>query len=764
LPWPHNPQKAFVVIGTTLSHYRIVAPLGAGGMGEVYRAEDTRLHREVAIKVLPPTTADDQTALARLEREARAVAALSHPNIVAVFELGKDRGVTFVVTELLVGDTLRATLKREPVLLSSRAEDIAGHIAAGLAASHAAGIVHRDLKPENIILLQDGGLKILDFGLAAVIGTGPIAVPVSDTAPTVSALTRPGSVLGTVAYMAPEQLRGEVCGPAADVFAFGVVLHEMLTGLHPFQRGSYAETASSVLRDEPPRLPATVPSTLAQLVIACLAKDAAARPATAGEIVRLLSGESKSPPAASGSEASVESLAVLPFANIGSDPDTEYLSDGIADTLIDALCVLPGLRVMAASTVSRYRGRDFDPQVFGNELGVRAVLTGSLRQRGEELLIGVELVDTGDGRRLWGARYRRPLADLLSIELEIAREITTSLSMRLSGEDQARLMRGHTASPEAHEAYLQGRYVWNRWKTPEGMQTAIGFFSRALELDPLYARAYAGLADSYSVLGNVKHLAPEEAFPKAKAAAERGRSIDPGLAELHTSLGFIHRFWEWDWTAAEAAFQKAIETSPSYATAHRWYALLLSGLGRHDEAIARATKARELDPNSVVLRTSVGDTYFYARRYEESMTCYREAIAMDEGSLAGHTDLARSLELAGRWDEAVAEYKRGAAIASEGPPEPSSGLAHVFAGMGRRDEALDIVRQLLAMRERKYISPYGIASIHACLGEIDESLTWLERAYSEHDQTLVWLKVHPRLEPLRGHPRFQALLGRLNLA
>jgi tetratricopeptide (TPR) repeat protein len=394
---------------------------------------------------------------------------------------------------------------------------------------------------------------------------------------------------------------------------------------------------------------------------------------------------------------------------------------------------------------------------------VRAVLVGRLQLRSENIIIRTELVDAADGSRIWGRRIRRPIGDLLEVEDEICREISTNLRFRLSPEEENRLARRATAHPEAYEAYLKGRFVWNRWKTPDAMRTALGFFERALELDSLYALAYAGIADSYSILGNLKALPPGEAYPRAKTAALQGLAIDDELAELHSSLGFIQRFWEWSWDDSRRSFERAIELNPGYASAHRFFAHLLTGLGEHDAAIERAKYALELDPLSPILHTAVGDAHFYARRYDEAMTYYRRCIEIDEGFLAGHTDLARALELAGRYEDALAEFRVAETLAPKGPPEPSSGRAHVYAQMGRHEEARRILGELIARSSTQYVSPYGIASIYACMGEVETALEWLERAYEEHDQTLVWIKVHPRLDPLRGQPRYQAILDKMGL-
>ncbi len=745
------------MIGKTLSHYRILEKLGAGGMGEVYLAEDTRLGRRVAIKVLPEAVSDDPRRLARFEQEARAVAALSHPNTLAIHDFGSDQGVAFAVTEYLEGETLREELVRRGALTWENAAERGRQIASGLVAAHEKRIVHRDLKPENVLVTTAGQVKILDFGLAQTQPSSP-----EETA---AGFTDAGVVLGTIPYMSPEQVRAETVDSRSDLFSLGVILYEMLTGRNPFRHASAAETSGAILRDDPPSLEerASIPDELRRIVEDCLVKDSAKRIRSAHDVaVRLETClQHREAQARAPRHTFVDSLAVLPFLNESGDSEVDYLSDGLTDTLIDSLSDIPRIRVMARSAVFRFR--DADPIQVGMQLGVRAVLTGRLTPQRDHLVVRAELVDTSNGTRLWGGRFDCSREDLLPVEGEICQRIVENLRFKLDGEEQGRIARRRTDNPEAHQAYLKGRFVWNRWKTPEGMKTAIGFFERALELDPLYARAFAGLADSWSVLGNVKALPPGEAYPAAKTAAQQGLAIDDGLAELHTSLAFIHRHWDWDWAAAEREYQRAIELNPGYATAHRWYSHLLAGLGRHAESIAESERAVELEPLTLIIRGALGDSLFYARRYDEAIALYRETLEMDPQFLAGHTDLARALELAGRYEEAIAEFRSAEALAPKGPPEPSSGLAHVYAQMGRHDEARTILDQLKEMRKRRYVSAYGIASIHACLRETDAAIEWLETAYAEHDQTLVWVKVHPRLDSLRADPRYQDLLRRMRL-
>jgi len=753
--------------GTRLGPYEILAPLGAGGMGEVYRAHDGRLDREIAIKVLPPEFAREPERMRRFEAEARTASRLNHPNVVTIHDIGVEDGIAFIAMELVAGESLRERLARG-AMAPREAVSAAAQIAEALASAHGAGIVHRDLKPENVMIASEGLVKVLDFGLARA---EPVRSAATSSEDTQEFLSGEGAVIGTIGYMAPEQARGEKVDGRSDIFAFGAILYEMLSGRRAFRGATSLAVLAAILAADAPdlsALPENTPPSLATIVRRCLEKDMERRPSSAHDLALQLrdlpaggsspSGTARS--ASRGRRKSIDSVAVLPFADAGPGSDSDYLADGLTESIIHVLSELPKLQVMALSTVIRYRGKD--PLEAGQALGVRAVLAGRLTKHGDAVRVQAELVDSATGFRIWGDVYDRRMDDLLSVQDEIAREIGERLRFKLSGAERRRAARAPTRDPEAYQAYLKGRFLWNKWTT-EGMKSAIAFYERAIEIDPGYALAWVGIADSYAVMGGIKAVAPADAFPRAKAAALRALELDPRLADAHASLGFVRRLFDWDWPAAEASFREAMRLNPSYATGHRWYGQFLSGLGRYAEAIAEVTRALELDPLSVIIHTAVGDVYFYGRRYHDAIVYYRKAIEMDPAFIVGHTDLARALEFSGNVAEAIAEYEAAIRLAGRPDADPSIGLANAYAVAGRRDEAHAVLAEVERWRSERYVSSWGLASIYARLGEENAALDWLERAHAEHDSTLVWLKVHPRFDALHAHPRFVSLLRLMHL-
>jgi eukaryotic-like serine/threonine-protein kinase len=755
--------------GSTIGPYEVVSLVGEGGMGEVYRARDSRLGRDIAIKVLSKDSSHDHSAIARFEREARAIAALSHPNIIAIHDFGKHEGTFFVVTELLEGRTLREAMKSSN-LSWRRAVEIGAEVSEGLAAAHAKSIVHRDLKPENIFLTHEGRVKILDFGLAQ---TDPLLMnrEEAEIETTKWFQTDPGTVIGTLGYMSPEQLRGEAVDPSADIFSLGCILFEMVTAQRPFHRESGAATIAAILKDDIPResLSRSVPPEFQRIIENCVEKNPAARFQSARDLSLTLRAIGSSSSVIKGDlierivrtrtpKKSIDSIAVLPFANATNDPGTEYLSDGLTEGIIHKLSQLPKLKVMARSTVFRYKNRDADPQAVGRELRVRAVLSGRLQQIGNRLAISVELVDTTDGAQLWGEQYTREIADLMKLQEEMSREIADKLRIRLTGAEKKKLKKKTTENSEAYQLYLKGRYHWNK-RTEESVKRGIGFFREAIESDPSFASAYAGLADSFITLATNVPLPPNEVMPKAKAAAMRAIEIDEGLAEAWASLAAVRWWFDWDWNGAEEAYRRAIELNPNYATAHDGYGMFLSARGRFDEAVEQITKAGDLDPLSLIIAVHAGWPFYFARDYESAIRRFRKALELDEHFIPAQGWLGMAHGQQHRYDEAISTFER--ALEVERIPILMAMLAHTHAIAGHREQALAILTTLRELSVTRYISPYDIAVVHAGLGDPRAALLQLEAAYEDRSAWLVFLDVDPRLDELRDEPAFREIAAKL---
>ncbi len=756
------------MIGQTLGRYRIVERLGEGGMGVVFRAEDPRLERNVALKILKQDALHDEDSKQRFRLEARALSRLLHPNIATLFDFDSDRGVDFLVLEFVPGESLARTLANGP-LPETRARAIALDVTEGLQAAHEEGIVHRDLKPGNVIITPRGRAKVLDFGLAHV-------MPGATGRTQSTSLSGPSALVGTVPYMSPEQVRDGRADASSDLYALGTLLFEMTTGRRPFNGDDVLSLLYQIAHEPAPLLRAVRPGLSAELeavVARCLEKAPLHRFSDAGALLRALRGESSDgglvPPTRiassgapeSGTGRSIRSLVVLPFENRSGDPAQEFFADGMTDALIADLAQIAALRVISRTSAMRFKGTHPPLSEIARELRVDGVVEGSALRVGDRVRITVQLVDVASDRSLWATSYDRGLTDILALQSEVAHAIADEIRIQVTPNERARLRSKGTVNPAAHVAYLQGSFLWNRF-TGESVKEAIQRFEEALAIDPNYAAAYAGLADSYIMLANHHILPPREGYSLARRAAERGLSLDESLAELHTSLSWIHRLFDWDWPAAERESLRAVQLNPGYAFGHSRYALLLSGMGRHEEAIAEAERAHELDPLNLLTYTVVGDALFYARRFERSLTPYRKCLELDPTFEAAHTDLARSLEQVGRADEAVEEFVRGT-TGPDGLPRPSSGLAILYARAGRQSDARATLQAVQALSQKQFVSPYGIASYYAVTGDNDRALDWLEKAYSERDGTLVWLKVHPRLDGLRGEPRFRDLLARLRL-
>jgi serine/threonine-protein kinase len=759
--------------GASLGHYEIVSVLGAGAMGEVYVAKDPRLGREVAIKVLPQHLSKDPDSLQRFEREAKVLAALSHPSILVIHDFGTESGLSFAVMELLQGETLRTRLLNNGPIAWIQAVEMGTAIAEGLEAAHSKGVIHRDLKPENIFLTTLGGVKILDFGLARL----DVVFPVSEASilQTIDQQTLPGTILGTIHYMSPEQMRGAMNVDArADIFSFGCVLYEMVSGQKPFLRDTPADTMAAILKEDPAEITTPLPPELILVIRQALQKRPDDRIQTAAELVAGLRAIplsskvlqtaftriAKRPRRRKGK--AIDSLAILPFVNSSGEADVEYLSDGITEGLINTLSQLPKLRVMARSTVFRYKGMEIDPLVIGDELNVRAVLTGRIVLREDLLNLQTELVDVSDGSQLWGERYTRQLCDISELPEEMAGEISEKLRLRLMAAEKKRLKKRHTRDPLAYQLYLKGRFHWNK-RTEESFYKAIEFFEEAIIADPKYALAYSGLSDCYSLLAGFGFINPSEGYTKATELAEKALSIDDTLGEAHTSLAVIQYRYRWNWAEAEKEYGRAIELNPGYATARLWRAVFLIMMGRFEEGKVELERGMEMDPLSLVMNWTKGYLLYYMRQYQEAIDQLRRTLDLEPNFIRAHFDLALVYIQTGMYDEAIAEFKTWIEGTEEGPGAQSL-LGYAYAASGRRQEAFAVIDELKAQSSQRYVSNYSIAVIYIGLGERDLGFEWLEKSYEAHEDPLISLKVNPRFDSLRDDPRFERLIRGIGLS
>jgi len=826
---------------THLGPYKVLSPLGAGGMGEVYLAEDTRLHRKVALKLLPAEFASDDNRMRRFNQEAMAAAALNHPHIAHIYEIREADSVHFIAMEYIDGETLRQRIKTGMKLLDTL--EVATQVASALAAANAAGIVHRDIKPENIIVRRDGYIKVLDFGLAKL--SAPGGAPTDTEAPTKAMVnTGAGTVMGTANYMSPEQSKGTQVDARTDLWSLGAVLYEMIAGRLPFPGETPTETISLILQREPAPLTRFAPDItpeLERIVTKALTKDREERYQTAkdllidlrklkrklevdAEIERTLAPELRSsastasgqgapvttsgssaatvaasvPPAASSAEyllsgikrhkllatfavivlaigivgtsaylharnteVAIDSIAVLPFVNQNRDPDTEYLSDGLTESIINSLSQLSSLRVSPRSTVFQYKGKDTDPMKVGHDLGVRAVVTGRLLQRGDNLMVSAELLDVRDNKQVWGEQYNRKVADALAVQQEISREISERLRTKLSSEEQRQLTRRDTSNPEAYGFYLKGRYYWNK-RTADNIRKAIEQFQQAADKDPNYALPYVGLADCYSILEVYLGTPASETLPKAKAFAERALQLDNSLAEAHASLGYTYDAL-WQWENAEEEFKRALELNPSYPTAHQWYSLLLLDKGRFDEALTEARRAQELDPLSLVIGQNVAQVYLARADVNSSIEQARKVIDLDPRYSRGHSLLGLAYLKQGNYSEAIVELQKAVDLPSERDRLASASLGYAYGVTGRRAEALAILKELEAKYGRHEVLGQDLAAVYAGLGDRDQAFAWLEKDFQARSGLLVRTRWQLPFESLRSNPRFADLLRRMGL-
>src|SRR6266436_3658750 len=831
-----------VSVGARLGRYEIHSQIGAGGMGEVYLAQDTTLDRRVALKILPADLAANQDRMRRFVQEAKAAAALNHPSIAHIYEIGESDGTNFIAMEFVDGQTLREKIHQEKTELRVLIKYLL-QVAEGLAKAHGSGIVHRDLKPDNIMITHDGHAKILDFGLAKLVETGGPGLGQSqgDEAPTavMQQHSVSGMIMGTVGYMSPEQAQAKPVDQRSDIFSFGCLLYETATGRKPFAGDSIVDTLHKIIHDPAPAITDFNPSAspeLQRVIRKCLAKEpekryqtirdtandleelleemkgtsdiersvapsssatASSAPASTDDHMRAQSTGSVSEQPASSAEyvitgikqhklavmialvalvggavglflylharttrVAIESIAVMPFVNESGNADVEYLSDGMTETLIKSLSGLPGLDVKPRSSVFRYKGKDTDLQTVAKALNVQAILNGRVAQHGDQLTLSLELVDIQKNSVIWTEQYQRKQSDLVSLQSEIARDVSTKLKAKLSGAEETKVTKSATADPEAYQAYLKGRYYWNR-RTAENLTKAIEQFKSATDRDPNYALAFVGLADCYAVLNEYAGTPTSETLPQSKAYAERALSIDSQLAEPHATLGIVNEY-SWQWGEAEKEFKRAIELNPNYPTAYHWYSIYLKAMGRNDEAAAMIKRAQELDPLSSIIGVNVSRMYGLQNNHDASIANSLKVIELDPNFGPAYEYLALSCLKRGRHAEAIAAAEKAVGLTNRSGIS-LGGLGHVYEVVGKRAEAIDIIKELEEKYTRKEAIGAYLAAVYVGLGDKDKAFEWLEKDFQARNGKLSEIRWQIQFEPLRDDPRFKDLLKRMGL-
>jgi serine/threonine protein kinase/tetratricopeptide (TPR) repeat protein len=741
------------MIGKTVSHYRLLEKLGAGAMGIIYKAEDLKLDRLVAIKFLPQSLAFDSEHKSRFIREAKAASALEHVNICTIYEFGEtEDGELFICMAYCQGDSLRERLKRGPLLLGE-AIRIAAQIAEGMAKAHAMGVLHRDIKPANVMLTSDGVVKIVDFGLARI--------------PHEIGLTSTGAILGTVAYMSPEQLKAEPLDYYSDVWSWGVTTYEMLAGRLPFRGESEPVVIEAILKNAPPelnQLRPEVPFEFEQIVSQALSKNPRERQRNAEELagaLRLIKPPSDLRIVSAPGISSRASVAVLPLANLSMEPDSEYFSDGLTEELIHVLSGFPELLVVSRTSAFEFKTKPQNIRKIGEQLRVSTIVEGSVRRLGQKLRVGIRLVNVNDGYCLWSQRFDREMKDVFEIQDEIARSIADTLKIELGRDIDEDLIRRRTLNLEAYDLYLRGRFQWNK-RAGEGFGRALEYFEKALAHDPNYAPAYSGIADHHITAASWGLEPPAEAWAKAKVAVEKALALDDGLAEAHASMGTVRMWHEWNWSEAEREFRRAVDLNPGHPNAHVQYNLLLVQNGRFDEAEREIRTALSSDPLSIRINSYLAGVFHYRRQYDRSLQQCLRALELDPNDVELHVVQGLNYEQKGDYGEAILELEKARELSGNNPLILGP-LGSCYAASGMKVRAMQLIDELDQASRQAYVAPITWAMIYLFLQQKDLAFKWLQKAAEMRDVLLCYLGVGPIYDCIRGDPRCATLLRQLGL-
>jgi serine/threonine protein kinase len=757
------PTEELTSGSTFAGRYQIIEELGKGGMGRIYRALDKEVNATVALKLIKPEIASDQKAIERFRNELKVTRDIAHKNVCRMYDLGREGKSYFITMEYVSGEDLKSLIRRAGIISIGKAISIINQVCEGLSEAHKLGVVHRDLKPHNIMIDREGNAKVMDFGIASILG--------------VEGITVSGMMMGSPAYMSPEQAEGKEVDQRADLYSVGVILYEMVTGRVPFE-GDTVLSVAMKHKGEAPKDPreynAQIPDELSKVVLKCLEKNRKNRYQGAEELLNELSNIEKGLPTTTkaapgqkhktGKSGEVEwqsSIAVLPFMNMSADPEQEYFCDGIAEEIINALSHIESLRVIARTSAFVYKDKNEDVREIGRKLDAETLLEGSVRKAGNRLRITAQLVNAEDGSHLWSDRYDRSMEDIFAIQDEISLAIVDNLKLKLLGKEKAILLKRHSDNPEAYNIYLKGRYFWNRRKEEE-MKKGIEFFNQAMKMDPLFPLPYVGIADALMNQGVYGFLPPKEAFPKAMALSKKALEMDETLAEAHASLGYAYFLYDWDWEAAENEFNQTFDLNPNYAQAHMWYSVYLLGVGRGDEGISEAKRALELEPLSLPFNAYFGTVLFFARQYDESIEQFQKTIEMDPSFQMARVWLGDAYVLNSMWEEAIAEFQK--VLAVEGNMIYALGMiGWVYALSGQKDEAFEIYKRLNELSKDRYVSHVVRSLIPLGQGDMDKTFEHLEKALFDRDPQLVIINQYPTWDTVRADPRFAEILKKLGL-